>query len=206
MKVSTLPETFHYLTTSIEDVMESYRGVDARTERYPIPIVFNPVHRGPPQFLDPSTLGDLVQQALDEIDEETEETDVDQRTLPDKADKADKSDKSEKSEEIIEFDDVPSWTTLTDYYQDLPTYLIDDDLMGLVCREDYESYRYTLFSRDGVFLYNTLPNDVSLVDLDHRTRSTKNPEGFYMTNALHPFPQVISLRGDHDGSDEVYLE
>ena len=91
MKVAT-QETPKRLTSSIEDVVESYRGVDARTEQYPIPIVFNPVHRGPPQFLDPSTLEDLVQQALDEMDEETGETDVDQR-IP----------TAEVVEEIIEF-------------------------------------------------------------------------------------------------------
>ena len=249
------------LTTSIEDVMESYQGVDARTERYPVPIVFNPVHRGPPRFLDPATLENLMEQALDdeldELDEQDEQQDEEQEQQEQQDEQDEQQDEQqdeeqdeqqdeqdeqqdeldeqqdeeqeqqeqqeqqdeqqeqqdeqqeqqdEQDDEQVEFEELPSWTTLTDYYKDIPTFLLDDDLMGLVCQDDYERYRYTLFTDDGVFLCNHLPQDVSLVNLDQRTQSTKIPEGFYMTNSLHIFPPLISLRGDHDGSDEVYLE
>ena len=206
------------LTTSIEDVMESYQGVDARTERYPVPIVFNPVHRGPPRFLDPATLENLMEQALDdeldELDEQDEQQDEEQEQQEQQEQQDEQQEQQdeqqeqqdEQDDEQVEFEELPSWTTLTDYYKDIPTFLLDDDLMGLVCQDDYERYRYTLFTDDGVFLCNHLPQDVSLVNLDQRTQSTKIPEGFYMTNSLHIFPPLISLRGDHDGSDEVYLE
>src|SRR3989338_2865155 len=204
------------LTTSIEDVMESYQGVDARTERYPVPIVFNPVHRGPPRFLDPATLENLMEQALDdeldELDEQDEQQDEEQEQQEQQDEQDEQQDEQqdeeqeeqqdeqqeqqdeqqeqqdEQDDEQVEFEELPSWTTLTDYYKDIPTFLLDDDLMGLVCQDDYERYRYTLFTDDGVFLCNHLPQDVSLVNLDQRTQSTKIPEGFYMTNSLHIFP------------------
>src|SRR3989338_2958971 len=175
------------VTTSIEDVMESYQGVDARTERYPVPIVFNPVHRGPPRFLDPATLENLMEQALDDELDELDEQD-EQQDEQDEQQHEEQEQQDEQDDEQVEFEELPSWTTLTDYYKDIPTFLLDDDLMGLVCQDDYERYRYTLFTDDGVFLCNHLPQDVSLVNLDQRTQSTKIPEGFYMTNSLHIFP------------------